>query len=210
MRERVPVQNVVQYRPEAVPPDLAVIERLVREGLERLDDNSETARLCLSAAQRLLTPREQQPLGGLLAWQRKRVDRYLDHQLDAHITLKAAAEQVRLSPSHFSRCFRRSFGATFAKFVMQKRIERAQRLMVTSPMSLGQIALACGFADQAHFTRAFTHLTGGAPGKWRRWVTDCDQRPVLRRPAVLDGLHAMAANTVAPAHGPAARVGPAS
>ncbi|MFT4251703.1 MAG: AraC family transcriptional regulator [Caulobacter sp.] len=210
MREPVPVQIAVQDHAEAVPPDLAMITRLVREGLEHLDGNSEAARLCLSAAERLLTPRDQHPLGGLLAWQIKRVDRYLDHQLDAHITLKAAAEQVRLSPSYFSRCFRRSFGAPFAKFVMQKRVARAQQLMVTSPMSLGQVALACGFADQAHFTRVFTNLTGGAPGKWRRWVTDRDPRPAPRRAAAPDGRHAMAACGAKSAHGPAARIGSAS
>ncbi|MDG2527937.1 helix-turn-helix transcriptional regulator [Caulobacter endophyticus] len=189
MREPMPVQAVVREQLGGRPPDLATITVLVREGLEHLEHDPGAARLCLAAAERLLMPRDPFPAGGLLAWQIKRVGRYLDHQLDDRITLKAVAEQVRLSPSYFSRCFRRSFGAPFAKFVMQKRIERAQQLMVTSPMSLGQIALACGFADQAHFTRAFTNLTGGAPGKWRRQITDRDLQPPPRRTAALVSGH---------------------
>lgn len=178
MRRPIPVQVVVRESAGEAPPDLATITLLVRESLDRLDDDPEAVRLCLVAADRLLSPCEAHPSGGLLSWQIKRVGRYLDRQLDERITLKAAAEQARLSPSYFSRCFRRSFGAPFAKFVTRKRIERAQWLMVTSQMSLGQIALACGFADQAHFTRAFTNLTGGAPGKWRRSATDrVDTRP---------------------------------
>jgi len=182
MREFMPVQVVVLDGGDGATADLATITLLVREGMDRLEDDREAARLCLAAAERLLCPETPPPPGGLLAWQVRRVGRYLDRQIEGRITLGAAAGEVRLSPGHFSRCFRRTFGATFAKFVMRRRIERAQRLMVTSSMSLGQIALACGFADQAHFTRAFTNLTGGAPGKWRRRAADrADPRPARRR-----------------------------
>lgn len=185
MREPITVQVMVQRRTAGEAPDLGAIALLVREGLERLDTEPQAARLCLAAAERLLAPPDADAQGGLLAWQIKRVGLYLDSRLDDRITLKAAAEQARLSPSYFSRCFRRSFGAPFAKFVMRKRVERAQHLMVTSSMSLGQIALACGFADQAHFTRAFTGLTGGAPGRWRRWVADrAEAQPAPSRAAV--------------------------
>ncbi len=152
-------------------PDLATIDLLVREGLERLDDDMSAARRYLAAARRLLSPDDDSRPGGLLPWQVKRVGRYIDERLERRITLAEAADQVRLSTSHFSRCFRVSFGLPFTKHVTRKRIERARWLMITGDHSLGEIALACGFADQAHFTRAFNNLTGEAPGRWRRQVT---------------------------------------
>lgn len=106
--------------------------------------------------------------GGLLPWQVNRVRTYVDEALNGRIALADAARQARLSAGYFSRCFRRSFGLTFSQFVARERIERAVRLMATSPSSLSAIALACGFADQAHFTRTFGAVTGSTPGRWRR------------------------------------------
>jgi len=144
----------------------------VRESLDRLEDDASAARRYLAAARRLLAPGDDFRPGGLLPWQVKRVGRYIDERIERRITLAEAADQVRLGTSHFSRCFRVSFGSPFTKYVTRKRIERARWLMITGDHSLGQIALTCGFADQAHFTRAFTNLTGEAPGRWRRQVMD--------------------------------------
>lgn len=49
-----------------------------------------------------------------------------------------------------------------------RRCELAKELLRSSPLSLAEIALACGFADQSHFTRAFARLVGMTPGAWRR------------------------------------------
>ena len=105
---------------------------------------------------------------GLLPWQVKRVRAYIDGQLATRPSIRAAAEHARLSPGYFSRRFRQCFGLTFAKFVAHRRIERAKSLMLRSSMSLSQIALDCGFTDQAHFTRTFGGLTGSTPSQWRR------------------------------------------
>ncbi len=105
---------------------------------------------------------------GLLPWQARRVRDYIDGDLGGRPSIKGAAERVRLSPSYFSRRFRQSFGLTFSKFVAQRRIEVAQGMMIRSSSSLCQIALACGFTDQAHFTRTFGGLMGSTPSKWRR------------------------------------------
>jgi AraC family transcriptional regulator len=110
--------------------------------------------------------------GGLLPWQVNRVRAYVGEALDGRIALADAAGQARLSAGYFSRCFRRSFGLTFSQFVARERIERALRLMVSSSYSLSTIALACGFADQAHFTRTFGAVTGSTPARWRRQATN--------------------------------------
>ncbi|WP_454760354.1 helix-turn-helix domain-containing protein [Caulobacter segnis] len=109
------------------------------------------------------TPRE-----ALLPWQAKRVRDYIDTGLHGRVSLSEAAGHARLSPGYFSRCFRQSFGVTFTRFVARRRIDRAQGLMTGGAAKLCHIALACGFADQAHFTRTFASLTGCTPARWRR------------------------------------------
>lgn len=91
---------------------------------------------------------------GLLPWQVKRVCDYVDADLHGAMSLSVAAAHARLSPGYFSRRFRQSFGVTFSRFVAARRV--------------CEIALACGFADQAHFTRTFGNLMGSTPGRWRR------------------------------------------
>lgn len=104
---------------------------------------------------------------GLLPWQVKRVCDYVDADLHGAMSLSVAAAHARLSPGYFSRRFRQSFGVTFSRFVAARRVERARGLLVGGA-KLCEIALACGFADQAHFTRTFGNLMGSTPGRWRR------------------------------------------
>jgi len=116
-------------------------------------------------------PAEPSRWEGLLPWQARRVRDYVDGDLSGRLSIRAAAERAKLSPSYFSRRFRQSFGLTFSRFVAHRRIERAQSMMIRSSTSLCQIALACGFTDQAHFTRTFGGLTGSTPSQWRRTAT---------------------------------------
>jgi AraC family transcriptional regulator len=105
---------------------------------------------------------------GLLHWQVRRVRDYIDGDLAGRLSIRAAAEHAKLSPSYFSRRFRQSFGLTFSRFVARRRIEHAQAMMTKTTSSLCQIALECGFTDQAHFTRTFGGVTGSTPSRWRR------------------------------------------
>jgi AraC family transcriptional regulator len=52
--------------------------------------------------------------------------------------------------------------------MLSLRVERAMTLLRRPDLSLSEIALACGFADQSHFGRVFTRHTGQSPGTWRR------------------------------------------
>jgi len=105
---------------------------------------------------------------GLLPWQARRVRDYIDGDLAGRLSIRDAAEHAKLSPSYFSRRFRQSFGLTFSRFVARRRIEHAQAMMTKTTSSLCQIALECGFTDQAHFTRTFGGVTGSTPSQWRR------------------------------------------
>jgi AraC-like DNA-binding protein len=105
---------------------------------------------------------------GLAGWQIKRLTSHIDSNLGSPIKIHELAILVRLSSTYFSRVFRGSFGASPHRYVMRRRVERAQSLMLTTDVPLGQIAVDCGLADQAHFSRLFRKLVGDSPGAWRR------------------------------------------
>jgi AraC-like DNA-binding protein len=108
---------------------------------------------------------------GLAPWQEKRVAAFIDANLAGGVALDDLARVVRLSSSHFARAFKRSFGQTPHQFVIERRIARARDLMVGGDAPLCQIALQCGFADQAHLSRMFGKMIGTPPGAWRGSTT---------------------------------------
>ena len=106
--------------------------------------------------------------GGLAPWQVRRVTEYIEEHLSSTIRLQDLAGVVRLSHSHFCRAFKESLGHPAHAYVMRRRVQRAQRLMLTTEESLSQIAAVCGMADQAHFCKLFRRLVGESPNAWRR------------------------------------------
>jgi AraC family transcriptional regulator len=106
--------------------------------------------------------------GGLAAWQVKRAKEILSANLDGRVPLKEVARECRLSVSHFSRAFHRTVGAAPHNWLLTHRIEVAKAKLRDRRLSLLDVALACGFADQSHLTRVFTRIVGVSPGAWRR------------------------------------------
>jgi AraC family transcriptional regulator len=72
------------------------------------------------------------------------------------------------SPPAILRAFRQATGMPPHRWVMKRRIKRAKELLLEDELDLAELALACGFADQSHFTRTFARSEGHSPGKWRR------------------------------------------
>jgi AraC family transcriptional regulator len=108
------------------------------------------------------------PEGGLTSWQERRAKELLDAGLDGAVTLAELAGACKLSARHFARAFRRSTGQSPHKWLVERRLEKATGLLELSPLSLREIAAACGFSSQSHFARAFRQATGTSPGAWRR------------------------------------------
>ncbi len=93
---------------------------------------------------------------------------YIEEHLASTIRLEDLAQLARLSHSHFCRAFKESLGHPAHAYVMRRRVQRAQGLMLTTGDSLSQIAAQCGMADQAHFCKLFRRLVGQSPNAWRR------------------------------------------
>jgi AraC-like DNA-binding protein len=92
----------------------------------------------------------------------------LSEDLSGRIRLSALAAECGLSISHFARSFKASFGVSAHRWLVQRRIERSQELLIETRESLADIADQAGFADQAAFTRTFHQIVGISPGRWRR------------------------------------------
>jgi AraC-like DNA-binding protein len=115
--------------------------------------------------------------GGLAPWQVRRLKTHMEENLSGKIHCEDLARLVRLSVSHFMRAFKESFGCAPHAFLIRRRVERAQSLMLTTDEALGQIALACGLADQSHLTRLFQKCVGESPGAWRRARMNAPESP---------------------------------
>lgn len=107
--------------------------------------------------------------GGPLRPEIAHARRIIQDRFARAISLDALAEEVGLSKFHLLRLFREEVGTTPHAYQLHLRISRA-REMLDAHVSAAEVALACGFADQAHFTRAFKRIVGYTPGAFKRFA----------------------------------------
>jgi len=88
--------------------------------------------------------------------------------LDGNVSISEVAQVCNLSRGYFIRAFRETTGMTPYQWVLRERIDRARNLLRNLDTPLAEVAIACGFADQSHFTRVFAAMVGTTPGNWRR------------------------------------------
>jgi AraC-like DNA-binding protein len=97
----------------------------------------------------------------------RRIEEYVDANLDATLNIGNLALKLGVSTSHFARSFREAVGLTPHSYVMQRRLLRAQELLLNTNRSLVEIALVTGFSDQSHFSRRFHQSVGLPPRAFR-------------------------------------------
>jgi AraC family transcriptional regulator len=155
------------------------VEHLVRQAMSFFDSDRKAAWRCLSDASTLLgadAPQlgvnvpnvEQLQPGGLATWQARRTLAHIEANLASKMDIEDLANVVALSRSHFSRAFKRTLGFSPMEYVVVRRVERAKAMISGTREPLAEVALACGFADQAHLNRRFRDIVGISPGRWRR------------------------------------------
>lgn len=147
------------------------IAQLLDEADKHIGD-AVTVRNCLDRARAMLrapavTQRELDD-SRMARWQVKRVIGHVNNNIDKTIRCEDLANLCRLSVSHFSKIFRQTFHTSPHAYILEMRIEHAKRMLTESDEPLALIALACGLADQSHFSRSFRHQTGETPSTWRR------------------------------------------
>jgi AraC family transcriptional regulator len=149
---------------------------LLDEAVHQLQPSEEVAHGTIVAATSLLRqqidsePAQELPDGGgrLLAWQARKVRDYIDSRITGPVPVADLCALIDRSEAHFSRSFKRTFGESPHAFVIRRRLELAARYMLQTDAPLSDIALQCGFTDQAHLCKHFRQSTGRTPAAWRR------------------------------------------
>ncbi|RUX31440.1 AraC family transcriptional regulator [Mesorhizobium sp. M7A.F.Ca.US.011.01.1.1] len=90
--------------------------------------------------------------GGLSVRAARRVQQFLDENFTRKLALAEMAAVCGLSPYHFVRAFSRTFGMPPHQYVLDLRLDFAERLLADSRMTIADIAHSSGFSSQSHFT----------------------------------------------------------
>ena len=93
--------------------------------------------------------------------------RYMREHCAEHISLNDVADSVYVSHWHLSKLINRETGQSFFDLLGAMRVELAKRLLANPAQSVGDVALASGFLDAAHFSKSFKKMTGQTPGRYR-------------------------------------------
>lgn len=142
--------------------------KLLRRELRQNDDLTALSADGLSL--QLLVAGAKEPLwpaAPIPAWLR-RTQEMLHEDSASRLTLEELARRAGRHPVQVCRQFHRRFQCTIGEYVRRLRVGRAQSLLTSSKLDLAEIALACGFSDQSHFTRAFRRLTGMPPRQFQK------------------------------------------
>jgi AraC family transcriptional regulator len=134
----------------------------------RLYGESISLALLAYLAGRYASPRNAGHCETLLsAAQKRKLVEYIWAGLTSNISVSELAGLLQMSPSHFARVFKASFGVTPYRFVMQERIDRAKDMLATTKLSSSQVAMTFGFSSQSHLVRVFRRFTGVTPKQYK-------------------------------------------
>ncbi len=166
----------LQDLPQFNDPDICQAGVMVRDALAAGGIGAEVmfeslARVFLVKLIQKYAERSDEEIGFSARFTARHYKRVLDH-VSAHfgetIILDDLAGVAGLSPSHFSRLFKETIGQSPMQFVSRFRIEQAKKMLALPDRPLIDIALRCGFADQAHFSRVFKQAEGVTPKAFRQ------------------------------------------
>jgi AraC-like DNA-binding protein len=176
--DEMSVVSIAEFDRAALSRELAdSLVQLLECARRNLEADRESARASLARASCLLQIElerragggaERAPRGALAGWQVQRVKAHIDAHLEETLHIRELAEVAQRSSGYFCRAFKRTVGRTPHAYILDRRLDRASELMLTSDVALSEIALTCGFSDQAHLCKAFRARYGQSPAAWRR------------------------------------------
>jgi AraC family transcriptional regulator len=88
--------------------------------------------------------------------------------LSERLSIDELSAELNMSKFHFLREFKKVTGETPYRYILRKKMERAEELLLDHDMKLTDIAYSLGFSDQSHFTNTFRRWKGISPGEFRK------------------------------------------
>ena len=117
---------------------------------------------------------------GLLAWKLKLLVDHIEAHLGDKITARDLASRIDVSVWHLFRAFKASVSVSPLRYVATRRVELVCTMLITTREPICQLALVCGFSDQAHLCKVFRRTMGMSPSAWCRAMP---ADPRIRTPA---------------------------
>lgn len=147
---------------------VTTLAQKIEEGFaDRILAESLGTALCIRVARHFVGHLPLPTSRGLAGKRLERVRDYVEAHLDDDLSLTVLADIACLSPYHFSRSFKQATGVGPQRYVVQRRLECAKRLLRRTHQPLAWVAQEAGFADQSHLTSLFRRETGVTPGRYR-------------------------------------------
>ena len=97
---------------------------------------------------------------------------YIEEHCTENLTLESIADRAGFSKYHFSRLFKQFTSISFYKYLNQKRIETAEKLLVNPALSVTEVSLSSGFSSMSSFIRMFKLIKGCTPSEYRSMYTN--------------------------------------
>lgn len=91
-----------------------------------------------------------------------------EHLDDEELSIVSVAEHVYLNSVYFGRVFKNTFHMTFKKYLMQRRMEKARRLLEDGKTSIGNICEQVGISNPSYFSHLFKEYTGKLPSEYKK------------------------------------------
>jgi AraC-like DNA-binding protein len=163
--EDVRYDAVMLHLMQAIVP---VLERPHEVSTLYLDSLFLAARDHIAATYGAFSKRTTHKEWGLTARQLRHALEYIEANLSEDVSLANIADACAVSVSSLARGFKTTLRISPHRWVLNRRIALAQRLIYEGATPLSEVAVCCGFADQSHLTRVFTRHAGSSPATWRR------------------------------------------
>ncbi len=98
------------------------------------------------------------------------VKKYVREHICEIITVKTLADICCLSEDHFIRLFKKEMGITPLEYIQQKKVEKAQTMLVFDHLSVKDVAYTLSYTNQSYFIRLFKKFTGSTPGEYKSTI----------------------------------------
>ena len=96
------------------------------------------------------------------------ITRFMQEHLAEEMSLSVLAEEFHMNPQYISQLFKNEIGVGFLAYLTSIRMEKAKKLLLSTSLSIGEVAEQSGYGDYRVFTKVFKKSEGITPSQYRR------------------------------------------